>query len=169
MVAKHRMDQLISLVKDLGMLELEMRQYEQEVASGNSPNRPKHGEVANMAFGMLAVMNKSKTLFDEQASIIREISQPVADQMDVILAAYDDTQSKIEIELEKMADTKAGQPAQPELIESIDMYVYDLGRHYDELRKMAGLAYNCLAGAINFIESGTKRSGRKQGRPMTSR
>ena len=40
MDAKRRMDQLIWLVETLGLLELEIRQYEQDVASDNSPRFP---------------------------------------------------------------------------------------------------------------------------------
>ena len=169
MNARRKMDRLISLVNDFGAIESEMRQYEEMVHS-KSLNMSNQDYNTYIIIEMIAAMDESRELFDEQVDIISEAAPPVAEQMDNILAAYDDTRSKMEDEFEKMMTAPGEEDMPPELDERINEYVYDLGRHYDELRKTTVLVYNCLASAINFIGSDVKKYGRKRrGGPATAR
>ena len=151
MDAKHKIDRLVLLVGNLGMIESELQKYEYEVAQSTAASSPGEVDIAAMIMEMFTAMNKSKTLFGEQADIIRELSQPVAQQMDAILAEYSDAQSIIEGELEKAVNKKGRKHISPELIERIDGNVSELVGHYNELRKTAITVYNCFAGAANFM------------------
>lgn len=53
----------------------------------------------------------------------------------------------------------------PELIERLDTHIFELGKHYDKIRKAMTLAYNCIADAVNFMMSdGARKTDRRAGR-----
>lgn len=106
-----------------------------------------------MAHAMLATINKSGSFFRKQTETIRKVSPPAAEQIDGILAAYEDVQATIEDVFQKETVEKGIQHMSPELIERLDTHVLELVKHYNEMRKSMGLAYNCIAGAVNFMAS----------------
>lgn len=117
-----------------------------------------------MAQTMLTTINKSGSFFREQTEAIKKISPPVAEQLDSILAAYEDVQAIIENEFQKEPDKKDKKYMLPELIERFDAHVLELGKH-DKMRKAMMLAYNGIAGAVNFMTSdGARKANRRVGR-----
>lgn len=165
MVLQDGMDQLMTHMGDLGVMEAELQKYERGIIQCIGDGKLGREGIHSIAQTMLTTTNKSGSFFMEQTEAIRKISPPAAEQLDVILAAYEDVQAIIEDEFQRESEEKGRQYMSPELIERLDTHVPELGKHHDEMRKAMTLAYNCIADAVNFMASdGTRKAGRRAGR-----
>ena len=159
------MDHLMTHIEDLGVMETELRKYEHHIIHCIGDGKPSREGIRSIAHTMLTTTNKCGSFFREQTDVIRKMSTSAAEQRDGILAAYEDVQAIIEDMFQKESEGEGRQCMLPELIESLDTRVPELGKHHGEMRKAMMLTYNCIAGAVNFMASdGTRRAGRRAGR-----
>ena len=159
------MDHLMTHMGDHGVMEAELRKYERYIIRCIGDGKPGRGGIHSIAQTMLATTSKSGSFFRAQAEVIRKMSPSVAEQRDDTLAAYDDVQAIIEDKFQKESEERGRQYMLPELSESLDTRVPELGKHHNEMRKAMILTYNCIVGAINFMVSdGTRNTDRRAGR-----
>lgn len=148
----HQIDQLISHMDDLEALGLELREYELEMARDDDNYTSGKKTVHSVVKDMMATMDKGRMFFSKQIEIIRKISPQAAEELDVVLDAYDSTKSIIEDELYKVSKESQRYMSE-ELIEYLEECMAELVDHYIEMRKTTAFAYSCFVGAVNFIIS----------------
>lgn len=165
MTFEERMDQLMVHLEDFNMMGDELRKYEMDVTLGIAASKPTIEGVRSLTQVMLDSISKNGSFFREQTEVIRKISPAAAKQLDNVLAAYEDLQTIINAEFQKVTEWENMQYIGEELIERLDDYVHELARRYDEMRKSMTLSYNCIVGTLHFIVSdGAKNTRKRAGR-----
>ena len=136
---------IISYINELGEIESELQRSEERFKMAGT-----NEDSDAMMRCLMEIMSNDKVI-EREINIIRKISPHAAQQLDVMLDTYKELQNMIRDKFAKWdrADKDGHVPAS--ILEDLDEHIQDMLMCMDEIREATKLAYNCLAGAAEFI------------------